>query len=92
LVRIRLQRVGRRHQPSYRIVVADPRVKQTGRVKEVLGTYQPEAKNDADRVKWNRERVQHWLDCGAQPSETVVSLLKAQGFLPARLRGRPGAR
>jgi len=91
-VRIRLQKLGKRHQPFFRVVAADARVKQTGRVKEVLGTYNPSAKDDSNRVKLNRDRVQHWLDRGAQASETLIAILKAEGLLPDRLKGKPGAK
>ena len=92
MIRIRLQKVGRAHQPFYRIVAADSRVKQTGRVREVLGTYNPHESDKAAEVKLDRERVQYWLGCGAQVSETMTSILKAHDLLPERLKGTPGAK
>lgn len=80
-VRIRLKKLGRRHQPFYRIVAMDARSGRDGREIESLGTYNPIEK-DADKVVTiDRDRVKHWLSVGAQPTDTVRSLLKAQGVL-----------
>ena len=80
-VRIRLKKLGRRHLPFYRIVAADSKCGRNGREIEVLGTYDPVNKEEGKVVAINRERVQHWLSVGAQPSDTVRSILKAQGVL-----------
>jgi len=74
MVRIRLRRVGRKKQPSYRIVVADSRSPRDGRFIEVIGFYNP--RTQPAQVKIDRERVEHWVALGAQLSETVASLLE----------------
>jgi small subunit ribosomal protein S16 len=73
-VRIRLTRIGTKNLPAYRIVVADRRQPRDGRFIEVLGTYDP--KKARDNVTINMERAQHWLKAGAEPTDTVRSLLK----------------
>ena len=74
MVRIRLTRVGRPKGAFYRIVVIDSRKRREGRPIEVLGHYDP--KKDKDKAKINYERYSYWLKVGAQPSETVSSLVK----------------
>lgn len=78
-VRIRLRRMGAKKRPFYRIVVADSRSPRDGRVIEEIGYYNPisqpaEIKVDADKAK-------QWLSTGAQPSDTVKTLLKNQGII-----------
>jgi small subunit ribosomal protein S16 len=68
---IRLQRVGKKHQPSYRLVVAERRSKLGGPPAEDLGSYNPFTKVFAAK----KERVLHWLKNGAQPSVTAHNLL-----------------
>jgi len=75
-VRIRLKKMGRKHQPSYRVVVADARSKRDGKVIEELGHYDPLAHDKEKQVVLQRERVQYWLSVGAQPSETVAGMIK----------------
>lgn len=92
MLKIRLQRVGKRHQPFYRIVAADSRTAQSAKVREVLGTYNPRVEGRLGKVTLNRERVQYWLGCGAQVTDTVASILQAQNLLPpggkrARVKG-----
>jgi small subunit ribosomal protein S16 len=74
MVRIRLKRIGSKNSPAYRIVVADSRSRRDGRFIEEIGTYLPLQKSD--QVKLDHERAQHWLQRGAQPSQTVASFLK----------------
>ena len=73
-VRIRLRRVGTKNVPSYRIVVADGRSPRDGRFIENLGTYNPQ-KADVNFTV-DLERARHWIQKGAQPSDTVRSILK----------------
>lgn len=73
-VKIRLRRVGTKNVPIYRIVVADGRSPRDGRFIENLGTYDPR-KPDVN-FKVNLERAKYWLGKGAQPSDTVRSILK----------------
>ncbi|MCA9175035.1 MAG: 30S ribosomal protein S16 [Planctomycetales bacterium] len=78
-VRIRMKRMGRRHRPFYRVCAVDARAPRDGRVIEELGYYDPMVKETDARVRLNRERVDHWLSVGAQPSDKVAVLIKKYG-------------
>ena len=81
-VRIRLTRVGATKQPTYRVVVADARSPRDGRFIEKLGTYNPMLERSAaDRVTLKEERVKHWLQVGAQPTERVARFLGDAGIV-----------
>ena len=73
-VKIRLTRTGARNKASYRVVAADARAPRDGRVVEILGWYDP--KLEGTNFELKIDRVQYWLDQGAQPSTTVKSLWK----------------
>jgi small subunit ribosomal protein S16 len=73
-VRIRLRRVGTKNTPAYRVVIADGRSPRDGRFIELVGTYDP--KKATDPFKLKLDRIEHWLQKGAQPSETVRSMIK----------------
>jgi len=73
-VRIRLTRMGRKKKPFYRIVVANSESKRDGKFLEVVGTYDPMQQPAAITI--HREKLQNWLDQGAQPTDTVKNLLK----------------
>lgn len=75
-VRIRLTRTGRRNKPFYRLGAFDARTKRDGKAIELLGHYDPHATDDAQKYVFKTDRIQHWLSVGAQPSETVASILK----------------
>ncbi len=77
MLAIRLKRTGRRHQPSFRVVIAEKRSKATGASVEEVGHYNPVTKEFA--VK--EERVRYWLAKGAQPTVTVHNLLVAHHIL-----------
>ncbi|MCK5646796.1 MAG: 30S ribosomal protein S16, partial [Anaerolineales bacterium] len=77
MVRIRLRRVGARHQPSYRIVAADKESPRDGRFLENLGFYNP--RTEPSTVEIKEDRLFHWLKNGAQPSDAVVKVLKPLG-------------
>ncbi len=79
MIKIRLRRMGAKKRPFYRIVVADSRCARDGRFIESIGTYDPNT--DPPEVKLDKERAEHWLSVGAQPSDTTRGLLKVQGFL-----------
>ena len=74
MVKIRLRRMGAKKAPFYRIVVADSRYPRDGRFIEELGTYDPKA--DPSAVKVDADKVREWIKNGAQPTETVRTLLK----------------
>lgn len=74
---IRLKPVGKKHQISFRIVVAEKRSKLDGRYREDLGFYNP----STDKFSVNAERAKYWLSIGAQPSETVHNIFVAAGII-----------
>lgn len=75
MTKIRLARFGSRHQPHYRIVVADSRSRRDGRFIETLGSFDPKA----GTVQLNAERAEYWISVGAQPTNTTISLLTKGG-------------
>jgi small subunit ribosomal protein S16 len=79
MVVIRLARVGKKHDPAYRITVADSRKYVTGKFIEVLGTYIPTPMGKQQKVTLNVEKAKAWLTKGAQPSDTVRHVLKLAG-------------
>jgi small subunit ribosomal protein S16 len=83
-VRIRMKKFGRRHRPFYRICAMDSRTPRDGRVLEELGTYDPLIPEADARAVLNGERIKHWLDVGATPSEKVGVLIKKYGLKGTR--------
>ena len=77
-VRIRLKKLGRKKRPFYRVVAIDSRFKRDGREIERLGWYDPIQDNNSCNL--NEERVLHWLNEGAKPSETVQGLFRRNGL------------
>ncbi len=75
-VAIRLRREGNRNRPYYRVVVTDKRQRRDGRFIETIGAYDP--MKDGENATLDLARVDHWLSVGAQPSETVASLIKKE--------------
>ena len=90
MVKIRLRRVGRKKTPVYRIVVADSRSPRDGRFIENIGQYDPRKTEGGLNV--DTARANHWLDVGAQPTDTVRSLLRRAGVLRARHEARLAAK
>ena len=78
MVRIRLTRVGSKKNPIWRIVVADKRSPRDGRVIENVGTYNPQT--DPSTVTLKQERLAHWIQQGARPTDTVLQLMKTQSL------------
>ena len=78
-VKLRLRRMGAKQKPFYRIVAADSRSPRDGRFIEVVGTYNP-IKNPAE-ITIKEDRVLSWLNNGAEPTETVRSILSNQGVM-----------
>lgn len=84
-VKLRLTRFGRLNHPTYRVCATEASFKRDGRLIETLGYYLPKAPRADDQVSLNAERIRYWLSVGAQPSETVASLIRKSGIeLPAR--------
>ncbi len=79
-VRIKLKKVGRRHQPSFRLTAVDRRRSRDSRIIEELGSYQPDFPQEEQQVRLDRERIEYWLSVGAQPTDTVRQILKKNGF------------
>ena len=89
-MKIRLARGGSKKRPFYRIVAADSRMPRDGRFIEKLGTYNPLLPKDSeDRVKMDVERVQYWLDQGAQTTDRVSRMLEAAGVVAKKERNNP---
>ena len=76
-VKLRLMRMGKKKQPTYRVVAADSRSPRDGRFIEIVGTYDP--RPDPSTIKIDNDRAVHWLRHGAQPTERVEKLLKISG-------------
>ena len=89
-VRIRLRRTGRKKAPTYRIVVADSRSPREGKFIEIIGQYAPRSGETA--LNLDIARANYWMDNGAQPSDTVRSLLRKAGVLKTRHEARHAAK
>ncbi len=79
MVRIRLRRVGAKHRPIYRVVVADIRSPRDGAFIETIGHYNP--LTNPSSIDINEEKALKWLNQGAQPTDTVRSLLRKLGIM-----------
>ncbi len=79
MLAIRLKRVGRKHQPAFRIVVAEKRSKRDGRITEDIGFYNPVYKN----FNIKKDRFEYWFKVGAKPTSTVWNLLVSHKILNA---------
>lgn len=80
MLAIKLQRIGKKHQPSYRLVVAEKKSKLNAPPVEDLGSYNPSTKNST----FNKERVKYWLGVGAQPTVTSHNLLVTTGVIDGK--------
>lgn len=81
MLTIRLSRVGRKNDPSFRVIVVDSKKKvKTGRYLEMVGSYDPRV----DRIELKAERVKHWLSHGAKASDTVHNLLVSQKIIDGK--------
>jgi len=83
-VKIRLRRMGAKHQPSYRVVVADSRSPRDGRYLDQVGFYDPLVNPAVITI--DQEKAIDWLRRGAEPTETVAILLKKRGIVPEVVR------
>lgn len=77
MLKLRLKRIGRKRSPSYRLVIMENTARRNGRPVDEVGYYDPLSKKYDLKI----EKIQRWLNCGAQPTETVVSLLKKANLL-----------
>jgi len=88
-LKIRLARAGSKKRPYYHIVIADVRSPRDGRFIEAVGAWNPTLPKDAERVKLNEERVNHWLRNGALPTDRVARFLDAAGISKREARSNP---
>lgn len=88
-LKIRLSRAGAKKRPYYHIVVADARSPRDGRFIEAVGSWNPTLAKDAERVKLDTDRVQHWLSQGAQPTDRVLRFLDQAGVAKRPTRNNP---
>jgi small subunit ribosomal protein S16 len=88
-VSIRLRREGTKNRPYYRVIVADRRSPRDGKFIELIGTYDP--KKPGDNSTLNIDRVEYWISNGAQPSDTVRSLIKKNRKATATAEPSSGA-
>ncbi|MBI2050979.1 MAG: 30S ribosomal protein S16 [Parcubacteria group bacterium] len=82
MLAIRLQRIGKKNRPSYRVVVSEHKRDLYGRHNEILGNYDPVAIPKTISLK--ADRIKYWLSVGAQPSATVHNLLVKQGVIEGK--------
>lgn len=76
MVVIRLSRQGSTHEPKYRVMVADSRRARDGKFIEIVGRYNPLARGQEKKIDLQLDRIQEWIGKGAQPSDTVKSLIR----------------
>ena len=81
-VKLRLMRMGKKKQPTYRIVAADSRAPRDGRFIEIVGSYDP--RQEPSGIRIDEEKARRWLHNGAQPTERVQKLLEVSGTLGER--------
>ncbi len=75
-LRIRLQRRGNRNRPVYKIVVAESTSRRDGKFVEAIGNYDPNARGKAPELTLLMDRAEYWVSVGAQPTDTVKTLIK----------------
>ncbi|MEX2052587.1 MAG: 30S ribosomal protein S16 [Candidatus Paceibacterota bacterium] len=85
MLKIRLQRIGRKNDPAFRAVLTDSRNStKSGRFLEILGTYNPKAKEKTEETNFNTERINHWVSKGAKLSDTMHNFLVSQGVIKGK--------
>jgi small subunit ribosomal protein S16 len=89
MVKIRLRRIGKKKQPTYRVVVADSRSSRDGRFIEAIGRYAP--RSEPSVIEIDREKALEWLGKGAQPTGAVTKLLTITGVINEKVT-KPGAK
>lgn len=85
MLKIRLKRTGRKHEPHYRIVVMEAHKQRDSKALEEIGYYNPRTKPSTFTI--DKERAQHWLSVGAQPTDTVAHYLLKEGLLKEIKKG-----
>lgn len=85
MVRLRMQRFGRTHRPFYRINAIDIRTSRNGKVIENLGWYNPMAVEGQQEVELKEDRIRHWLEQGARPSDTIRDMLGHRDLLSDKM-------
>lgn len=80
MLAIRLTRMGAKKRPFYRVIVAEKRGKRDGRFVEIVGHYNP--CRQPGEITLNHDRIQYWIKCGAQPTDTVKSLIRKSAPAP----------
>ncbi|MDI6028215.1 30S ribosomal protein S16 [Corticibacterium sp. UT-5YL-CI-8] len=88
-LKIRLARAGSKKRPYYHIVIADARSPRDGRFIEQVGSWNPMLADDAARVSVNEDRVKHWMDNGALPTDRVLRFLDQAGIANRPARSNP---
>lgn len=86
MIVLRLARMGRKNKATFRLVAQDKRRAPNSRSLEIVGSYNPHAKTREEQIHLNTERIQHWLQHGAQPSATVHNMLVELGIIQAPKR------
>ncbi|WP_367716975.1 30S ribosomal protein S16 [Nitratireductor sp. GISD-1A_MAKvit] len=88
-LKIRLARAGSKKRPYYHVVIADVRSPRDGRFIEKVGSWNPTLPKDAERVVLNEERIKHWLENGALPTDRVLRFLDQAGIAKRPERSNP---
>lgn len=88
-LKIRLARAGSKKRPYYHIVIADVRSPRDGRFIETVGAWNPLLPKDGERVKVDADRIKHWMDHGALPTDRVARFLDEAGLLKRETRSNP---
>ncbi len=88
-LKIRLARAGSKKRPYYHVVIADVRSPRDGRFIEQVGSWNPMLPRDAQRVTLNEDRIRHWLDQGALPTDRVLRFLDQAGIASRPARSNP---
>ncbi|MEA3308625.1 MAG: 30S ribosomal protein S16 [Chloroflexota bacterium] len=88
MLKIRLRRMGKKKQPTYRVVIAESTSPRDGKFVEVVGSYNP--RTDPETVQLKKERVLYWLQVGAQPTDSVARILGTHGVMALFERLRAG--
>ncbi|WP_295810568.1 30S ribosomal protein S16 [uncultured Nitratireductor sp.] len=88
-LKIRLARAGSKKRPYYHVVIADVRSPRDGRFIEKVGSWNPMLPKDGERIVLNEERIKHWLDNGALPTDRVLRFLDQAGIAKRTERNNP---